>query len=240
MSGPKSRAYLMPFIRLSRDYYTNGYEEVTREVEVTVTVDGVIQAVLLCLPEALRELAVGHLAATGVIDNLNRIAAIAIDEENFRVQIRTRPGTPVTPAAPHPESPYLTAVQTRKLAGVLTSVSPLFQRTGGVHTGGLADSAGKLLFIYEDTSRHNVMDKIFGRCILDGLPTTDKVLLFSGRCTAQIVRKLAVMGSPFIIARGAPTTMAIRLADENGISLVAFARPDRVSIYSHPERLKTF
>lgn len=240
MEFPKSLSRLVPFIRLARDHQTNGYEEIARETEVAVLVDGVPRAVLLCLPDALQELAVGHLAAGGVLDNPARVAAIEVDPAGLRVNVLTRPDAlhPYSPP-PAPGPLRLSAGQLRALAGALPTVSSLFQRTGGVHTGGLADRQGRLLFIYEDTGRHNVMDKIYGHCLLEGITTGDKAMLFSGRCTAKIVMKLVTMGVPMIVARGAPTTLAVRLAAENAVTLVAFARPDRVSVYTHPERVIT-
>ncbi|MDI6907834.1 MAG: formate dehydrogenase accessory sulfurtransferase FdhD [Thermoanaerobacterales bacterium] len=238
MDFPKSLARLVPFIRMARDHQTNGYEEIARETEVTVFVDGVPRATLLCLPAALQELAVGHLMAGGVLDHPARIAAIEVNPDGLGINVRTKPDVlpPYSPP-PAPGLLRLAAGQVRALAGALPTVSSLFQRTGGVHTGGLADREGRLLFIYEDTGRHNVMDKIYGHCLLEGITTGDKAMLFSGRCTAKIVMKLVTMGLPMVIARGAPTTLAIHLAGENGITLVAFARPDRVSVYTHPERV---
>jgi len=237
MRFPQSLSCLLPFIRLARDHQTNGYEEIARETEVAVLMDDVPQAALLCLPDALQELAVGHLAAGGILDSPARIAAVEVDPSGLRVNVRTRPDAVHHSPPSTPGSIQLSAEQLRALAAVLPTVSSLFQRTGGVHTGGLAGSEGRLLFVYEDTGRHNVMDKIYGRCLLEGIATGDKAMLFSGRCTAKIVMKLAIMGVPMIIARGAPTTLAVRLAAENGITLVAFARPDRISVYTHPERV---
>jgi FdhD protein len=114
---------------------------------------------------------------------------------------------------------------------------PTFKRTGGVHATGLFDAGGELRFTREDVGRHNAMDKVIGRALLDGLvPLAGQILCVSGRLSFELVQKAAVAGAPILVGVGAPSTLAIELADERGLTLCGFARGRSVNVYTHPER----
>src|SRR3954453_19231679 len=115
---------------------------------------------------------------------------------------------------------------------------PTFELTGGVHATGLFDAAGNLLFAREDVGRHNAMDKVVGRALLDGLvPLGENLLCVSGRLSFELVQKAAVAGAPVLVGVGAPSTLAIELAEDRGMTLCGFARGGRVNVYAHPERV---
>jgi FdhD protein len=115
---------------------------------------------------------------------------------------------------------------------------PAFERTGGLHATGLFDRDGKLLVTREDVGRHNAMDKVVGRALLDGLvPLSENILCVSGRLSFELVQKAAVAGAPVLVGVGAPSSLAISLADDRGITLCGFARRGRVNVYTHPERI---
>jgi len=98
--------------------------------------------------------------------------------------------------------------------------------------------AGKVLFTSQDIGRHNVLDKLMGKAVLMNLDLSDHVLFFSGRVSSEILVKVAKMKIPILVARSAPTDLAIALAEDLNISLVGFARGDRLNIYTAPERIK--
>ncbi len=115
---------------------------------------------------------------------------------------------------------------------------PGFGRTGGMHATGLFTSDGELLIVREDVGRHNAMDKVVGRALLDGLtPLHDLILCVSGRLSFELVQKAAVAGAPVLVGVGAPTSLAVALAVDRGMTLAGFARGDRVNVYSGAERM---
>jgi FdhD protein len=116
---------------------------------------------------------------------------------------------------------------------------PEFARTGGLHATGLFDADGTLLLAREDVGRHNTMDKVIGRVLLDGgLPLADRVLCVSGRLSFELVQKAAVAGAPILVGVGAPTSLAIALADDRGLTLCGFARGGRLNVYSGAQRVR--
>jgi FdhD protein len=113
----------------------------------------------------------------------------------------------------------------------------LFDTTGGLHAAGLATAEGRLLLVREDIGRHNAVDKVVGRRLLDGSPPSAPVLTVSGRLGYEIVQKAAVAGIPVVVAVGAPSSLAVELAHAAGVTLVGFARGERAVVYSHPGRI---
>jgi FdhD protein len=115
---------------------------------------------------------------------------------------------------------------------------PEFERTGGLHATGLFDASGVLLAVREDVGRHNAMDKVIGRALLEGnLPLHDRILCVSGRLSFELVQKAAVAGAPILVGVGAPTSLAISLAEDRGITLGGFAREGRVNVYAGVARV---
>ena len=115
---------------------------------------------------------------------------------------------------------------------------PTFERTGGLHATGLFDPAGRLLIVREDVGRHNAMDKVIGRALLDGIvPLGERILCVSGRLSFELVQKAAVAGAPIIVGVGAPSSLAISLADDRGMTLCGFTRRGATNVYTHPQRV---
>lgn len=115
---------------------------------------------------------------------------------------------------------------------------PAFARTGGLHATGLFDPAGELLLAREDVGRHNALDKVVGRALLEGrLPLGERILCVSGRLAFELVQKAAVAGAPILVGVGAPTSLAIELSSERGMTLCGFAREGRMNVYAGDERV---
>jgi len=125
------------------------------------------------------------------------------------------------------------------LAERLRSGQSVFDRTGGLHAASLFSGQGALICLREDVGRHNAVDKVIGRLILDGrLPGAGTILVVSGRAGYEIVQKSITAGIPIVAAVGAPSSLAVALASEFNQTLVGFLRNERYNVYAAPERLK--
>jgi FdhD protein len=123
------------------------------------------------------------------------------------------------------------------LPGRLKEAQPTFARTGGLHATGLFTGAGELLSVREDVGRHNAMDKVIGWAHGQRLlPLARHVLCVSGRLSFELVQKAAVAGCPVLVAVGAPSSLAISLADDRGVTLCGFVRDGRANVYTHANR----
>jgi FdhD protein len=115
-----------------------------------------------------------------------------------------------------------------------------FDRTGGVHAAGLFTAGGELVALREDVGRHNAVDKVVGWAVRNGrLPLKGHVLLVSGRASFELTQKAWMAGIPMLAAVSAPSTLAVDLADEAGITLVGFLRGETMNVYAHPNRVVT-
>jgi FdhD protein len=238
--------------------YDGGLDEVAVEEPLEIRVDGQPLAVTMRTPGHDDELALGFLYGEGLIDAPRR-ATLTDDFAANTIEVPgplTRdPGqrrfyttsscgvcgkgaleelaVHTTKAGPGPQIP-------RTLLADLPDhlEQPGFERTGGLHATGLFDATGRLIVTREDVGRHNAMDKVIGRALLDGdLPLTNRVLCVSGRLSFELVQKAAVAGAPILVGVGAPSSLAIELADDRGITLCGFARRGRINVYTHPERV---
>lgn len=120
----------------------------------------------------------------------------------------------------------------------LRSGQAAFAATGGLHAAGLFTAAGELVCVREDVGRHNALDKVVGRAFLDGLlPLASSILCVSGRLSFELVQKTAVAGCPLLVAVGAPSSLAVELAADRGITLCGFVRGGSLNVYTEPGRI---
>ena len=113
-----------------------------------------------------------------------------------------------------------------------------FDATGGLHATGLFSLAGDLLCVREDVGRHNALDKVIGWAFREGLlPLSESVLCVSGRLSFELVQKAAVAGCPMLVAVGSPSSLAIELAEDRGVTLCGFVRDGRMNVYTEPSRV---
>jgi len=234
------------------------HDAVAVEEPLEIRVDGRALAVTMRTPGHDEELALGFLYGEGLIDSPRRtgltedLAANIIEVEGpltRELQIRRFYTTSscgvcgkgaleevAVISAPIPQGPALPRPLVASLPDHLEQ--PTFEHTGGVHATGLFNTSGTLLFAREDVGRHNAMDKVIGRALLDELlPLTNHILCVSGRLSFELVQKAAVAGAPMLVGVGAPSSLAIELAQDRGLTLCGFARKRSMNVYTHPQRI---
>jgi FdhD protein len=140
-------------------------------------------------------------------------------------------------SAPNPRFRIEPDLLTR-LPPVLRSAQRVFGRTGGLHAAGLFDASGQLVVVREDIGRHNAVDKVIGDAVLhERLPLSERILLVSGRGGFEIVQKALVAGVPILASVSAPSSLAVQMARDGGLTLIGFLRDRRFVVYSHASRI---
>jgi len=136
-----------------------------------------------------------------------------------------------------PDNFRLSPRQVIQLTSALFESQEVYKQTGGVHTSALSDGE-KILLASEDVGRHNTLDKIAGRCLIENIAPSHKVLLTTGRISSEMLQKTSRLKAPVIISRTAPTSLSIQLAQKRNITLIGYARRNQFNVYSHPERIE--
>jgi len=238
--------------------HDGGRDEVAVEEPLEIRVDGAPLTVTMRTPGHDEELALGFLYGEGLIDGPRR-AGLTEDFANNTIEVEgplaRDPGArrfyttsscgvcgkgSLEEVAVHAPPLRPGPVVPRALLADLPERlrQPSFARTGGMHATGLFDAEGELLIVREDVGRHNAMDKVIGRALMDGLvPLHGHILCVSGRLSFELVQKAAVAGAPILVGVGAPTSLAVDLAADRGLTLCGFARQGRVNVYTAPERV---
>jgi FdhD protein len=219
-------------------------------------------------PGADAELAAGFLFTEGIIANSGQIAGVnALEPNVIRVELRPGVALDLRRLERHfytssscgvcgkasiaalnvggrvlaPSiGPVFTAATIHGLAATLRRTQAVFEQTGGLHAAALFDPSGQLLDVREDVGRHNAVDKLIGAQWLAGeIPALGGRLLFvSGRASFELVQKALTAGLPILAAVGAPSSLAVELAQTHGMTLLGFVRHDRFNIYAGEERIR--
>ena len=232
-------------------------EVVVMEFPLTIILNNQELVTLLCSPRDLKYLAIGFLSSEGLIHNKGEIGKIILADDGSVVRVETegdieevieRPfkryisssgGRGVTPYPAYDvASKGRVESEMRISANVVFTLTEEFQQrsqiykvTHGVHSAALCDAKDILLFA-EDIGRHNAIDKLFGRCILEEIPTGDRLVISSGRISSEILLKIARRDIPIVISKAAPTDRAVDLAAHLGITLIGFVRGRSMNVYT--------
>lgn len=237
---------------------------IVTEHPVTIKINGDEFVTLVCTPEYIEDMVIGYLASEGIIRGFQDIKAIWSQEEEGFVHVTIDHLSPlhrqlfakryVTSCCGSSRHGfvYVNDARTAKIAdGVHVSLSfddcfrlmeevqtgsELFHRTGGVHSAAICDAGGVLL-ARSDIGRHNALDKIYGYCLKQHLKLNDKIVVFSGRISSEILLKVAKIGCEMILSKSAPTGLALELAEQLGITTVGFIRQNSCNVYTRPDRI---
>jgi FdhD protein len=237
---------------------------VVTEAPVTILLGEEEFATLVCTPEHIEELVIGFLASEGVISAYADIQEILVNErEGFATVTLHRMNRlnktfhskryitsccgksrqsfyfyndARTVKTMADKSVLLSADDCFRLMHDMQSSATLFQSTGGVHNASLCDKSGVVLSRM-DIGRHNALDKIYGYCLKHDIRLDDKVMVFSGRISSEVLLKVAKIGCQIVLSKSAPTELALQMADELGITTVGFIRKNSFNVYTHHERI---
>jgi FdhD protein len=249
---------------INLDLYKSGRWEpveggVIVEQPVSLTVNGDVWLVFMCTPVAMEALALGFLFNEGVVKTMEDVASVRVCQngenidvwlhqsvekpENWRRTsgctggLTSQDPTTSTQTALKNEF-HLPAESVRRLVTDLFDSQELYRQVGGVHTSALS-TGYEVVVSAEDIGRHNTIDKLAGLCLMEKIPMNQRVLLSTGRISSEMLQKAARMRVPVVISRTSPSSLSVELADRWGITLIGYARKDRFSVYTHPERIQT-
>jgi FdhD protein len=256
----------VPARRLAGGETVASLESLIEEVPVALVYNGISHAVMLATPGDLEDFALGFSLSEGILDDPSQIYDVDIVETADGIEVRldiaterfhalkarrrtlagrtgcglcgveslaaaVRHPAPVTQRAP------LTTASIHHALAALAAHQPLHQATGAAHAAAWADNAGTLLTVREDVGRHNALDKLIGALARGRFDPAGGFALVTSRASCEMVQKAASAGIGLLAAVSAPTAFAARLAEEAGLTLVAWVRAGRLTVYSHPENL---
>ncbi|MGO3048504.1 formate dehydrogenase family accessory protein FdhD [Staphylococcus casei] len=250
-------------VRYEQGKLFNTTDHYVTEFPLTIMVNGEEFATVICSPNHLEELVLGFLASEGVILKNADLKSIQIDDskgfahvelthtldDRFTYSTKRMIASccgksrefyfhnDAAIAKTSMSKVTLNPLQVVNMMTRLQSASTIFKQTGGLHNAAISD--GDTFFEHrQDIGRHNALDKLYGFCIQRHIPIRDKVLIFSGRISSEILIKAAKIGVGIILSKSAPTTLAITLAEDLNITAIGFIRDGNFNIYSHAERIK--
>jgi len=246
--------------RYNQQLRTQVEDEIARETALTININGDQYATVVCTPNSLYELVVGFLASEGIIFSYKQIKSLTVDEyagfahvelthqvtfsdrterwigsccgksRQFYLKQDVKTAKTIT------TSMQLSAGQAYQLMEQFDENANTFDRTGGVHQAALAMD-NNIIASFIDIGRHNALDKLYGYIIQNKLSLKDKCILFSGRISSEVVIKVSKMGIGLLLAKSAPTDLALKLAEDLQITAVGFVRQNRLNVYTCEERI---
>jgi FdhD protein len=253
---------LFDVTRISNGERSNAKISYAKESPVTILLNGQELVTLLCYPIDLKYLAVGYLSSEGFIENRDEIESVLVDKKNGIVRIQTVVDKPVlqldqykrmiTSGCGRGVSFYSEAdISTQKvvsqkqvdsdnifeLVKEFQTSSQVYKETHGVHSAAICNEKSIIVF-NEDIGRHNAIDKVIGKSVLEDIPINDLMVVTSGRISSEIVYKIAKRQVPILISTSAPTDLGVRIAEDLGITLISSVRGKRMNINTNNWRVK--
>jgi len=254
-------------VRYTRGEATPAREPVADEAPVALTYNGISHAVMLATPADLEDFAVGFSLSEGIVRSFAEVQDVEVTSapEGITVDVtigngpfaklkdrrRTLAGRTgcglcgtesldqvLRPLQRVASSFVLDPDTLQTLARLLAQQQPLHARTGASHAAGWGRADGSLDLVREDVGRHNALDKLIGALARQRLDTSDGIAMLTSRASSEMVQKSATVGIPMLAAISAPTGLAVRIAEETGVTLVAWLRGERFSVYTHGGRIR--
>lgn len=250
-------------LRINKDSVKDEEDLIILEYPFTIFIDDEEIITLLCSPKSLEYLAIGFLYSEGFIESYSAIKNIQIDEDkgsayinlNIRKTFNEKlqgkrtitsgcgKGTVFYNVLDSFKSKKITNtidIKSNEIVDLMRSFnkdSELFNSTGGVHACAICNEHG-IIYFEEDIGRHNALDKVLGKALVENMDLSDKIILTSGRISSEMLIKAAKRGIPVVVSRSAPTSLAVDMARELNITLVGFVRGEKMNIYSSFPSLK--
>ena len=251
-------------VRFDRGVRSAHEDWVAREFPLTIMLNGQELATLLCSPKDLKYLAAGFLFSEGFIETKEEIKRMALNQQKGVIRVETRGDTKYTQesflkrtittgcgraiAFYNPadidgikevdSDVRLSPLDVINLTKEFQRRSAVYRETGGVHSAALCDTKNIVIF-EEDIGRHNAVDKIFGKCLLEDISTADRIVITSGRISSEILFKVAKRQIPVIISKSAPTDLGVIVAQDLRITLIGFTRGKRMNVYAGEWRVQS-
>jgi len=260
----KDEAGKLSILRVTEQGKGEIEDTVVKESPFTIILDNQELVTLLCSPTNLEYLAAGFLFSEGLLKSKDEIKKIVVDEDRGVVRVETEEAEKFAKdtsskrliasgggrgaslySAIDAQSQAKVESQVKILAGDVFSLvsqfqhrSQIYRATGGVHSAALCDTEGVLVF-GEDIGRHNAIDKVFGECVLKDIPTDGRMIITSGRISSEILLKVTKRNIPIVISVSAPTDLAVRLANDFGVTLIGFVKGKSMNVYTNGWRVAT-
>lgn len=227
----------LDIVRYIGGEYIRMRDLMVHETALHLEIPGVMERTLYCSPSEQKELVVGHLYTQGFIRGPEDVESLALDTEKGTALVRLKepkqaPSREALTGGPVFDPQILLSNQQK-----FYDQSTLQKATAGTHRCALCDDSGTF-FACIDISRHNALDKLTGKALLEGVSLADKYILTSGRIPMDMIQKAAAIRVPMIVSRSTPTIAAVEAARNAGITLLGFSRENRFNIYSASHRLK--
>jgi len=246
---------------------TEGERAIPEETAIAFTFNTATYAVMMATPQDLEDFAVGFSLTEGVVSSIDAIDSIDIVEEEIGIELRiwlkTREAAEflgrrrkmagptgcglcgiesLTEAMRPPpkvgEGRSFTPAEIMAAIETLSPMQVLNHETRAVHAAGFYEPERGLVALREDVGRHNALDKLAGALARDGTSAREGLVVLTSRISIEMVQKAAMIGTPVVAAVSAPTALAVRMADEAGMTLIAIARKDGFEVFTHPHRVK--
>ncbi|HOK57385.1 MAG TPA: formate dehydrogenase accessory sulfurtransferase FdhD [Methanothrix sp.] len=210
-------------------------DAVAEEIQIELCINGDLLRRVSLSPCHIREFIAGHLFSEGYVRVLEEIDAMHIEGRRANVTLR---GAGEQNRKEHAEKTEWFSVGRDAIFRAMRMLldSDAHRITGGFHRAGVFCEDGTA-WMAEDIGRHNAMDKVIGHCLLERIELSRVFVLLTSRISSGLALKCSRAGIPILASRGAPTSLAIEMADAAGITLIGFVRGERMNIYTHPERI---